>query len=219
MSEIIKSIYKLKEPGLEACKLFLKVCKERDINIFITETYRSMERQNYLYKKGASKCDGIKKISSHQSGLAWDIACRGNELYNHEILDKAGGIARELGIVWGGNWSSFIDKPHFEVSKNWRIPKTIDCYNLSSQKIYINGSYKDVESIVMDKVNFIKLRDLECSKFKVDYLNGTVFINGNEFKGSMIKKQDSSYIKIRDLELLGIGVIYNSKLKTIIINC
>lgn len=219
MSEVIRAIDRLREPGMEACKLFLQVCKERNIDIFITETYRSAERQKYLYQKGASKCDGIKRKSSHQSGLAWDIACRGDELYNHKILDRAGSVARELGIVWGGNWSSFIDKPHFEVSKNWKNNKKIESDAPCLQKIYINDCYKDAESIVRDGFNFIKLRDLECSKLKVDYADGKILINGREFTGSTIKRCNFNYIKVRDLELLGISVKYDSNLKTIIINC
>ena len=32
-----------------ACNLFLAECKRRGISIFITETYRSQARQDYLY--------------------------------------------------------------------------------------------------------------------------------------------------------------------------
>ena len=34
----------------KACKLFLCECKKAGVDIFITETYRSQERQNYLYE-------------------------------------------------------------------------------------------------------------------------------------------------------------------------
>jgi len=37
-------------------------------------------------------------------------------------MDKAGAIARKLGITWGGDWKTFVDRPHFEVKTNWKAP-------------------------------------------------------------------------------------------------
>lgn len=111
----------------KACKLFLSECKKIGLDIFITETYRSQERQNYLYEQGRSRPGNIvtwTKSSRHTSRLAWDIACNGGVLYDNTILLKAGEVAKKLGIIWGGNWST-PDKPHFEVTKDWIEPKEI----------------------------------------------------------------------------------------------
>ena len=32
-------------------------------------------------------------------------------------------IARKLGITWGSDWPSSIDRPHFEVKSNWKMPR------------------------------------------------------------------------------------------------
>lgn len=108
-----------------ACRLFLKRCREEGLNIFITETYRSQERQNRLYEQGRTKPGPIvtwTKTSRHTKRTAWDIACKGSDPYNIRILNRAGEIGKALGLIWGGDWMP-PDRPHFEVKKNWKAPK------------------------------------------------------------------------------------------------
>lgn len=117
-----RDIGELNKNAQQACRLFLDRCKSRGIDIFITETYRSQERQDYLYSKGRTISGQIvtnAKYSNHTSKMAWDIACNGANLYDPKILNRAGQVAKELGITWGGSWVKFVDKPHFEVTKNW----------------------------------------------------------------------------------------------------
>lgn len=117
-----RDINALKPIAKTACMLFLAKCKEKGLDIFITQTLRTAEYQNTLYHKGVSKCDGYKYLSNHQGGLAWDIACNGGKLYDENIIRKVGAIALELGISWGGTWKGFADTPHFEVATNWKPP-------------------------------------------------------------------------------------------------
>lgn len=116
-----RDISKLAPNAQTACRLFLERCAQRGLDVFITETYRSQERQNYLYSLGRT-LPGNKvtwtKNSRHTSRRAWDIACRGGVLYNTAVLAQCGAVAAELGITWGGTWST-PDTPHFEVSENW----------------------------------------------------------------------------------------------------
>lgn len=123
-----RDINELKAVAQQACNLFMKICKSSGLDIFITETYRSQARQNYLYEQGRTS-PGNKvtwtRNSRHTSRLAWDIACNGPDLYDKKILKKAGEIARKLGITWGGDWKDNIDEPHFEVKLNWKPPITI----------------------------------------------------------------------------------------------
>lgn len=116
-----RDISELAPNAQKACRLFLERCAHRGLDVFITETYRSQERQNYLYSLGRTRA-GNKvtwtKNSRHTSRRAWDIACRGGVLYNTAVLAQCGEVAAELGITWGGTWST-PDTPHFEVSKDW----------------------------------------------------------------------------------------------------
>lgn len=215
-TNIVKDIERLKEPAKTACKLFLETCKKEGLDIFITETLRTAERQKYLYQKGASKCDGVKNKSNHQGGMAWDIACRGKELYNHAMLDKAGAIAKRLGITWGGTWETFIDKPHFEVKANWKQPTPK--YRVEKTKMSINGLVKEVDSVNVAGSNYIKLRDLQDHKINVAYRNKTIFVNEKEFKGEKIVISGNSYIKLRDLKEHEINVHFDNDKKMPFIN-
>lgn len=88
--------------------------------------YRSPEDQHILFLKGASKCDGYKHKSYHQTGNAFDIYgyVDGKATWNVLILTE---IARHLqkiakdcfcvDLEWGGSWRTFRDMPHFQLKK------------------------------------------------------------------------------------------------------
>jgi len=80
--------------------------------IKITETFRSAKKQNEL-SNSVTKAKGLQ--SYHQYGLAFDIKFI-TWGYNPpstwwEILGKEG---EKLGLEWGGRWTSFPDKCHFQ---------------------------------------------------------------------------------------------------------
>lgn len=107
----------------QACNLFLAECKKQGVNVFITETYRSQARQNYLYEQGRTRSGQVvtwTKSSNHTGRMAWDIAVSPPKaLYDITTLNKAGAIAKELGITWGGSWKT-PDRPHFEIKSSWK---------------------------------------------------------------------------------------------------
>ena len=90
---------------------------------------RTAEKQNELYNKGVSKCDGILKKSYHQSGNAVDVYAyvNGKASWDVEHLCIIAGvvlsIASEMGlnIRWGGTFGSNKfkgwDMPHFEIKE------------------------------------------------------------------------------------------------------
>lgn len=97
--------------------LFLK--EVEPMGVFVTEAWRSEERQKYLISKGLSKT----KISQHQLGLAIDIAFRDDprtkqvekELYpeDYEHWYEVFNVARKYEIDWGFDLWRW-DKPHFQ---------------------------------------------------------------------------------------------------------
>lgn len=111
----------------KACTLFLNTCTERGIPIFITETYRSQARQNYLYEQGRTRPGAIvtwTKNSRHTGRMAWDIAVNPpHALYDRQVLRQAGEAAKALGITWGGDWENTPDPPHFEITPDWRAER------------------------------------------------------------------------------------------------
>ena len=85
---------------------------------------RTVEDQFSLYKKGVSKCDGMKNKSYHQSGKAFDIYIyeNGKANWDHEKLEAVAnhlkGVAEEkygVSLEWGGDWKSWQDRPHFQI--------------------------------------------------------------------------------------------------------
>lgn len=128
MSKTCRDINELTPTAQRACRLFLKKCEEAGLNIFITETYRSQERQNELYAQGRTKPGNIVTWtlnSRHTSRRAWDIAVNGPVLYDMSVIRKAGEIGKQLGITWGGIWSP-PDYAHFEVTNDWKAPEEVE---------------------------------------------------------------------------------------------
>lgn len=146
-----------------ACRLLFQECYKAGIkDIFITETYRSQARQNYLHEQGRTRKFDSKGnklpivtwtlTSNHKSRLAWDIAVGPPKaLYDASTLSKVGNIAQKLGITWGGQLSwvkaGKTDRPHFEVKSNWSMPKG---YKLDGQIIVPSNSKYKVQLIVED---------------------------------------------------------------------
>lgn len=119
-----RDISELAPNAQKACSLFMQRCKDRGLNVLITETYRSQARQNYLYEQGRTRPGKVvtwTKNSRHTSRRAWDICknVKGGEYSDSGFFKECGDIAKELGITWGGTWS-VPDTPHFEISENWK---------------------------------------------------------------------------------------------------
>lgn len=90
----------------------------------ITETYRTQERQDYLYAQGRTRAGTIitwTRKSRHTGRLAWDICKnrKGQEYADAAFFDRCGRIAARLGITWGGRWDT-PDRSHFEVTSDWK---------------------------------------------------------------------------------------------------
>ena len=92
-----------------------------DIDFQVIEGVRSKARQEQLVKAGASKTMN----SRHLTGHAVDLAALVNDsirwdwpLY-FKIADamKKAAVQLKIKIVWGGDWRTFKDGPHFELSK------------------------------------------------------------------------------------------------------
>lgn len=122
VTETNRDLSLLNDVFREKVELFLEEAWDR---IFITEAFRSQERQNYLYKQGreAPYLDKQKVTwtldSMHTKGLAIDIAFKWAELYPSSMYTwwEIGEIANKYGIDWGWDlWKT--DKPHFQ--DNWK---------------------------------------------------------------------------------------------------
>lgn len=84
----------------------------------VIEGIRSVERQKELFKSGASTTMNSRHITGHAVDLApypvsWDWE------YFYPMADAMKQAAEELDVdlEWGGDWKTFKDGPHFQLSR------------------------------------------------------------------------------------------------------
>ncbi len=118
----------------------LAAMQQRGTPMMVTDGVRTAAQQRALYQKGritagprVTNADGYVKRSNHQERLApspyagygcavdccfvtpaglpsWDPSWPWRDY---------GAFARALGLVWGGDWSSLVDRPHIELPKEF----------------------------------------------------------------------------------------------------
>jgi peptidoglycan LD-endopeptidase CwlK len=91
------------------------------IDFAVTEGRRTVERQAQLVEAGASRTMASRHLTGHAVDLAPLIGGRISWDWPpfHTLADAMKRAAAELGvpIVWGGDWQSFKDGPHFELDR------------------------------------------------------------------------------------------------------
>ena len=100
----------------------LQVAVDRGIPIAVIETWRDLDRQRYYVSTGASQTMRSYHLPQppHGLSLAYDIAPRAY-LYmkgwnsGGELWQRLADIGLELGMEWGGNWTGFVDKSHYQL--------------------------------------------------------------------------------------------------------
>ena len=102
------------------CRAFLQRSKAVGLDVFVTETRRSFERQSALYAIGRTQPGRIVTRSKagtgkHEFGFAFDVAFRGANLYPSDAATWArlGSIGTACGLTWGGDFKG-VDSVHFE---------------------------------------------------------------------------------------------------------
>jgi peptidoglycan L-alanyl-D-glutamate endopeptidase CwlK len=100
-----------------------------DFGIIKQGGIRTAEEQHKLFLEGRSTIDGLVKPTTHQTGMAMDLIpyINGNYTWdNHEafhtinkcVLDAWKEMNnKEFKLIWGGDWKTFLDMPHYELRK------------------------------------------------------------------------------------------------------
>ena len=103
-------------------KVVEKAITLTEIDFRVTEGLRSKTRQIELVNKGASKTLNSRHITGHAVDVVALIG--GSVRWDWPLYDKIAKAfkqaAKELNIpiVWGGDWKTFKDGPHFELDRN-----------------------------------------------------------------------------------------------------
>jgi peptidoglycan L-alanyl-D-glutamate endopeptidase CwlK len=92
-----------------------------EIDFIVTEGLRTTQRQRELMAAGATRTLNSRHITGHAVDLAVRVAgeVRWDWPLYHRLgtLMKAAATAESVPIVWGGDWRTFRDGPHFELSR------------------------------------------------------------------------------------------------------
>lgn len=96
-----------------------KAIEITEVDFSVIEGIRHIERQRQLVKAGKSTTLNSRHITGHAVDLVpypvdWE------DLERFELMAKAMKSASEeleIPIIWGGDWKSFYDAPHFELDR------------------------------------------------------------------------------------------------------
>jgi len=95
-----------------------KAIKITKVDFTVIEGVRNINRQRQLVKSGASQTMNSRHLTGHAVDIApWPISWDWEDFY--PIADAMKEAAKELGIdlEWGGDWKSFKDGPHWQLSR------------------------------------------------------------------------------------------------------
>lgn len=115
-----RSLSRLEGVHPDLVKVVHRAAALSDIDFTVLEGLRTVARQKQLVKAGASKTMNSRHITGHAVDLAvlvggkvrWDWP-----LY-HKLAVFVKQAAKELNvpIEWGGDWRSFKDGPHWQLT-------------------------------------------------------------------------------------------------------
>lgn len=202
----------LLHPNVQALiKMLQQKCKDQGLKIRITDTLRTKAEQDALYAQGRTKPGNIVTnakypYSFHCWGVAFDF-CRddGKGAYydGDGFFAKVGKVGKSLGLTWGGDWKSLVDKPHFQLDTygstanalvqrygtpaqfmtTWPDKPTIieeeETVKIDKVEIKLpDGKIKKVDGVMVDDTNYVAIRQvLESLGYQVGWDGKRVIIS------------------------------------------
>jgi peptidoglycan L-alanyl-D-glutamate endopeptidase CwlK len=92
-----------------------------DLSFIVTEGLRTKARQQQLFDQGATRTLNSRHLTGHAVDLAATVQgkVRWDWPLYHRLADamKDAALAEGVSIVWGGDWKTFKDGPHFELNR------------------------------------------------------------------------------------------------------
>ena len=118
-----RSLDELIPQAKERVEKFLALCKEHNIDLLVTSTYRDADSQNALYAQGRTAPGKI--VTNAKAGDSWhnwrcavDVVplVNGKPDWDgsHPVWAEIGRLGKEAGLEWAGEWHSFKELAHFQ---------------------------------------------------------------------------------------------------------
>lgn len=114
------------DPKLQPyCRAHVAACKKEGIELLVTSTWRDIEAQDALYAIGRTTQMNRKPVTNAKGGQSWH-----NYRVAYDTVPLIGGkavwndnrlwrdiirLGKALGLEAGADWTSFPDKPHFQL--------------------------------------------------------------------------------------------------------
>lgn len=119
-----KRLAELQPHVRDAAQKALAEAEKAGLDILVTQGLRTFAEQNELYAQGRTKPGKIVTNakagqSYHNFGLAFDFCLIENGKACWDVNNKWKqfvNICKKQGFEWGGDWTSFKDYPHFEMT-------------------------------------------------------------------------------------------------------
>lgn len=140
------------------CHKLVERAARLGLPVLVTETVRDAEYQTKLYAQGRTAPGSIVTNTPTPSfhgvgaGLAFDVCknVKGHEYDDAGFFESVATLAREMGFSWGGDWKSFVDRPHFQ----W------DAHGAYTDRMVRSGSlpppmpqYEEEETVTQEQFN------------------------------------------------------------------
>lgn len=114
-----RSLSRLEGVHPDLVRVVKRAAANSDLDFTVLEGLRTAARQKQLFDLGATKTMNSRHLTGHAVDIApmvggtvrWDWP-----LY-HQLADviKAAAAEEKVPIVWGGDWRTFKDGPHWEL--------------------------------------------------------------------------------------------------------
>lgn len=116
-----RSLTRLEGVHEDLKKVVTRASEITEVEFVVTEGLRTKARQAQLFAAGASQTMNSRHLTGHAVDLAALVG--GVVRWDWPLYDKLGAAmkqaAKELGIpiIWGGDWKTLRDGPHFELDR------------------------------------------------------------------------------------------------------
>jgi peptidoglycan L-alanyl-D-glutamate endopeptidase CwlK len=125
-----KSVDRLTGVHEDLVKIVNQAIKISPVDFAVLEGLRTLCRQRELYAAGATQTMNSRHLTGHAVDLVALVG--GKACWHPRVYDKIAGAMFEVAaknnvpLIWGGNWLTFKDCPHFELNRNfYKEPKHV----------------------------------------------------------------------------------------------